>query len=200
MRGALRNSFAFPATLLRTLPWKSTSPPTSTSTSTSTSTPTLTSVLVAIAVAFACASCTFTSTCNRDPDEETVKTGKTVGNTYISAPNDGPREGPTHGPWAHFPPARTLTFEHHLGAAPPDIDIWLAFHDQGILAPSAGNLSLLEYVDAQIIQIKNDTCSEVWVWLVASIPALPAPLSPQADAGASSSASGASGASGAESL
>ena len=142
-------------------------------------------VFTSAALALACAGCTFTSTCNRDPDEDTVTTGKVVVNTYLSAPNEGSMDGPTYGPFAYFPPARTLTFEHHLGAAPPDIDIWLAFRDKGALAPSAGNLSILEYVDAQIIQIKNDTCSEYWVRLVASLPALPAPLPPQGEAGAS---------------
>ena len=152
--------------------------------------------LTAVAIALSCAGCTFTSTCNRDADEFVVTDGIVLGNTYISAPNDFEHRGP----WAYFPPARTLVFEHNLGSVPYDFDIWLAFRDQGTLAPAAGNQSIMQSAtaDNNTISFKNDTCSEFWAWVHASIPVYP---SAQSEAGASdasladpSEAAGASGA------
>ncbi|HEX2673627.1 MAG TPA: hypothetical protein VHM25_22265 [Polyangiaceae bacterium] len=93
--------------------------------------------------------------------------GIVFGNTYISAPNDAQHRGP----WAPFPPARTLVFEHHLDGIPYQISIWLAFQPFGTLAPSAGNLSIRQLSsDDSTIAIKNDTCSDYWAWLEASLP------------------------------
>jgi len=140
--------------------------------------------LAAVVLALSCAGCSFTSSCNRAEDTVVITTGKVYGNTYISAPNDSMHRGP----FAHFPPARTLEFVHGLPYWPPDIAIWLAFQEEGTLAPSAGNSSLLlrptTAEDDKMIRIKNDTCSEFWVWVVASVPVLPAP---EGDAGVSAS-------------
>jgi len=126
--------------------------------------------LAAIALALGSAGCSFTSTCNRDEDTVVISDGLVFGNTYISAPNDAEHRGP----FAHFPPARTLVFEHHLPSVPYQIAIWLAFQDHGTLAPAAGNSSLMlrpeTAEDDKTIRIKNDTCSEFWVWLQASVP------------------------------
>jgi hypothetical protein len=123
--------------------------------------------IFALGLALSCACCSSTSTCTRDPDTYTVSDGLVIGNTYISAPNDAQHRGP----WAHFPPARTLVFEHHLDGVPYQIAIWLAFQPVGTLAPSAGNLSIRQLTtDDSTIAIKNDTCSEYWAWVEASVP------------------------------
>ena len=129
--------------------------------------------LSAVGLALSCANCSSTSTCTRDPDTYTVSDGLVIGNTYISAPNDAQHRGP----WAHFPPARTLVFEHHLHGIPYQVAIWLAFQPVGTLAPSAGNLSIRQVTtDDSAIAIKNDTCSEYWAWVEASLPTYPMTL------------------------
>jgi hypothetical protein len=129
--------------------------------------------LSAVGLALSCAGCSSTSSCTRDPDTYTVSDGLVIGNTYISAPNDAQHRGP----WAHFPPARTLVFEHHLDGVPYQIAIWLAFQPVGALAPSAGNLSIRQVTtDDSTIAIKNDTCSEYWAWVEASLPTYPTAL------------------------
>jgi len=129
--------------------------------------------LSAIGLAFSCAHCSSSSSCTRDPDTFTISDGLVIGNTYISAPNDAQHRGP----WAHFPPARTLVFEHHLDGIPYQIAIWLAFQPAGTLAPSSGNLSIRQLTtDDSTIAIKNDTCSEYWAWVEASLPTYPTTL------------------------
>jgi len=62
-------------------------------------------------------------------------------------------------------------FEHHLDGIPYQIAIWLAFQPAGTLAPSTGNLSIRQVTDDDsTIAIKNDTCSEYWAWVEASLP------------------------------
>jgi len=120
-----------------------------------------------VVAALANAGCSSTSSCSRDADTAEVTEGWQVfGNTYISAPNDSKNRGP----WAYFPPARTLIFEHHLPGIPYQIAVWLAFQPEGTLAPSAGNLSIRQFSDDTQIAIKNDTCSEYWAWVEASLP------------------------------
>lgn len=130
-------------------------------------------LLLASTLGLGSAACTNTSTCSRDPDFVTVpldgNSGAIVeGNTYRSAPFGGP--------YAHFPPFRTLTFEHGLGEVPYDVQFWLAFTPNGTLAPSAGNMTELRNPDdggalplnAKTISVYNNTCSEFWLWVVAT--------------------------------
>ena len=135
-----------------------------------------------LAAALSCVGCGSTSSCDRAGDFGIVTDGLVYGNTYISAPNDAKR----HGPWAYFPPARTLSFEHHLPGIPYQISVWLAFQPYGTLAPASGNLSIRQYPqDDTTIAIKNDTCSEFWAWVEASLPVY---SDGQGEAGASSGA------------
>jgi hypothetical protein len=141
--------------------------------------------------------CTKTS-CSRDPDQVNVplSEGLRVGNTYYSAPEGGP--------YQYFPPARTITFEHDLGGTPA-VQFWLAFTAYGAIAPSAGNMTEIPAVEAGVeapldghrIVVFNNTCSDFYIWVVASVPAAPLPDN---DAGAaaddgSAAAAGVAGAS-----
>ena len=128
-------------------------------------------VLIA-ATALLVAGCN-TSTCDRAADSLVVHSceGVTGTNSWFSAPYRDPTVPltPTDSGYQNFPPARTITFEHNLGSVPIPV-ITLAFNNNGSLATSAGNESLIECMDDKIIQLKNDTCSDfnVFVQLEAS--------------------------------
>jgi hypothetical protein len=139
--------------------------------------------------------CTKTS-CSRDPDQVNVplSEGLRVGNTYFSAPEGGP--------YQYFPPARTISFEHDLGSI-PDVKFWLAFSAYGAIAPSAGNMTEIPAVEAGVeapldghrIVVFNNTCSDFYIWVVASVPAAPLPDNDAAGAAADDGSAGAAGAS-----
>jgi hypothetical protein len=67
-------------------------------------------------------------------------------------------------PYQYFPPARTITFWHNFGSL-PDYEISLAFSGNGSLAPTAGNQALIECMDDHVFQVKNDTCSDFYIWV-----------------------------------
>jgi hypothetical protein len=74
-------------------------------------------------------------------------------------------------PLLHFPQGRVYEFHHGLGATPVTVDIFVSFCEQlqscsktsdkekpNNVALSAGNQSLIEAWDDEIIRIRNDTC------------------------------------------
>ena len=110
-----------------------------------------------------------TSTCDRAEDSLVVQQacGVSARNTWFSSNYHDPSAPLTvDNGYQYFPPARTITFVHGLGSV-PFVNITLAFSDNGSLATGAGNESLIECMDNQIIQIKNDTCSDFNVWVQA---------------------------------
>ncbi|MCH2109184.1 MAG: hypothetical protein MK135_07640 [Polyangiaceae bacterium] len=109
-------------------------------------------------------------------------TGGTVlpsGYTYESSAVDAPL--------LHFPAGRVYEFEHGLGARPVTINTYVSFCEQlgrcaendltapGNIAESAGNQAVIEEWNDEFIRIRNDTCAEFYVRLVAALD--PAPLS-----------------------
>lgn len=127
-------------------------------------------LLLAALLAVLSTACTkVTSTCSRDRDSTFVAftPDKLDGETYHS--------GPWEGPHPFFPPGRTIVFEHGLGRIPWHINFWLAFQPTGTLAPSAGNMAELRtmdspspQVDENTISVYNDTCSDFYLFVVAS--------------------------------
>jgi|GEM_PF-1202672 len=107
--------------------------------------------------------------------------------------------------FTHFPANRILRFHIGLVELPLEIHPYLSFSPYGdaTVAPCAGNQCLIRKKTKDLIVLKNDTCSEFWVWLTASTS--DTPFHPVSDAGAdeepadadSTGAAGASGASGA---
>lgn len=76
------------------------------------------------------------------------------------------------GPLVAFPGGRRYDLVHGLGCRPRDIDIWVSFSEQGAapdsnIAQSAGNMAIVETIDDQIIRIKNDTCSDMYLLVTA---------------------------------
>jgi hypothetical protein len=126
-------------------------------------------IMAVAAFALYSQACTNVSSCSRGPDSVTIalgdNSGAVEGNTYHSAPYGGP--------YAYFPPARTITFEHGLAAVPYAMQFWLAFSANGTLAPSAGNMTELTAdagapaLNDQTISVNNNTCSDFYLWVVA---------------------------------
>ena len=82
---------------------------------------------------------------------------------------------PYGGPYQFFPGGRTLHFEHGLGATPLPPDFQVAFAPTGAgkdnpVAPAAGNMAELVGLDEHEIAVKNDTCSELYIWFYAMLP------------------------------
>jgi hypothetical protein len=79
---------------------------------------------------------------------------------------------PWNGPLLHFPGGKRYELVHRLGCVPREISVWESFDSQGVgvgsVAPSAGNMSLVQAVNDQTIRIKNDTCAEFYVLVTAS--------------------------------
>lgn len=92
---------------------------------------------------------------------------------------------PWEGPYLDFPPGRRFQLEHHLGVAPPIVVTYLALDEYplsgGNTSESAGNQAVIERVDDEIIQIRNDTCAEFWLRVAAMTGPSGAPVG---DAGA----------------
>lgn len=71
------------------------------------------------------------------------------------------------GPIDAFPAKSAVVFEHDLGFTPADVSIFLSFKpggtndaEGGSVALTAGNQSLIDCVDSNVIIVRNDTCEE----------------------------------------
>jgi hypothetical protein len=100
---------------------------------------------------------------------------------------------PWSGPLLWFPGGKRYNIKHGLGCTPRQVAIWESFSENGTslgsIAPAAGNMSLVQSVDACEIRIKNDTCSDFFVLVTAAAPdctQAPADCSERTDAGADS--------------
>lgn len=78
-----------------------------------------------------------------------------------------------------FPAGRKLLIEHGLGTE-PEIFTWLAFVEEplkrgldteddkeGNAAESAGNMVIIQKLNDQFVQVRNDTCQDFFLRLVA---------------------------------
>lgn len=80
---------------------------------------------------------------------------------------------PIDGEYLHFPAGRVYELEHNLRALPFAIDAYLAFSPNPNssnggdgFAPSAGNQTILN-ADERFIFVRNDTCAEFYLRVVA---------------------------------
>ena len=94
--------------------------------------------------------------------------------------------------WLHFPAGRRYRLLHDLPAAPDLVLVYLAFREDplredepGNITASSGNAALVEAVREDHVQIRNDTCSEYYVRVVAEVTSSSAPAA--AGAGGSGS-------------
>lgn len=84
-------------------------------------------------------------------------------------PSDPVEKSFESAPWGgtldSFPAKTALAFEHELGFTPLHVEPYLSFKkegthdaDGGSVALSAGNQSLIDCVDSNVIVVRNDTC------------------------------------------
>ena len=73
------------------------------------------------------------------------------------------------GPLLHFPGGKEFQLVHHLGFTPADVNVYFSI-DIDRYAPCAGNSCEIRCIDDQIVWVKNDTCTEFWIYVTASGP------------------------------
>lgn len=122
--------------------------------------------------------------CDRHPDQPpTVFRGGTTHDDWYES-------SPVNGPFLDFAPGRTYRFIHGLGGPPQNLECYFSFNpypvDGGVNSPGfvngGGNQCTYQDGTATFFDVRNDTCSEVWLRVFASDPW------PLGDASASSSA------------
>ena len=111
--------------------------------------------------------------CDRQPNQPAIAyrggfTNRAAG-TYFSADN--------HGPFLEFPPGRTYRFYHGLGGEPEGHHTDLAFSEYpldggGGFVEAAGNQVTYEAANSEYVDVRNDTCSDVWIRVELSDPIL----------------------------
>lgn len=145
--------------------------------------------------------CSSTSTCSRDEDTIDVSGWVNQDRTMFSSADpdklpllDGGKlpddvAGPTPS-FTHFPANRVIRFHIGLVNIPLNISPMLSFSPDGdaTVAPCAGNQCLIRKYTKDEIVLRNDTCSEFWVWLTASTSATP--FHPVSDSSGEAGASG----------
>jgi len=117
--------------------------------------------LTALALSGACsAPC---STSEDDPVRYSKGSVSSDGTTYVTSAWEGP--------YLHFPGGRRYQLEHQLGKTPALVQTYLAFSENplpsGNASESAGNQAVIERVDDEIVQVRNDTCAEFYLRVVA---------------------------------
>jgi hypothetical protein len=84
-----------------------------------------------------------------------------------------------HGNLLPFPGGKRYDVVHHLGFEPIQVQLYWSFAAGGIgtesqspdkstLSPAAGNSALIQLKNDQYIRVKNDSCAEYWLLVVAS--------------------------------
>jgi len=139
------------------------------------------SALVAVALIAAllsCSGCSSVSSCNRDEDHIDVYGYVNADGTVFSSVDPRSLEvvdGGTPPSFTYFPANRIVTFHVGLVGYPTGIHPYLSFSPDGdaTVAPCAGNQCLIRKRSKDEIVLRNDTCSEFWVWLTAATSATP---------------------------
>jgi len=157
-------------------------------------------VLPLVALAGASVGCSSTSTCNRDEDVIHVYGYVSADRTVFSSvePAGLNADGSTLSseeleklpPYTYFPANRIVVFHVGLLDTPSAINVALSFFPERnhTVAPGAGNQALIRSYNKDEIVLRNDTCTEFWVWVTASTSAMP--FHQVTDAGAEGGASG----------
>lgn len=78
------------------------------------------------------------------------------------------------GPFLYFPPGRVYRLEHGLSETPADFDVDLSFDERPLssgvgFAENAGNQANFEAINDEYIEVRNDTCAEVFIRVTARV-------------------------------
>lgn len=105
--------------------------------------------------------------CDRDEEANppiTYSAGSSEDGTYMSSPWDGEL--------LYFPGGIQYRLEHKLGSVPRSWQVYLSFDERGTgeatVAPAAGNQVEILDVDDTAITLRNGTCADYWLLVVAS--------------------------------
>ena len=126
-------------------------------------------VLTSSAGSFACSPACDTSD---EANSPTVHEGGTTVNGFYSSSS-------AHGPLLPFPGGKRYDVYHHLGFEPIQVQLYWSFAEAGIgsdvqtldkstLTPAAGNSALIQLKNDQYVRVKNDSCVDYWLLVVAS--------------------------------
>jgi hypothetical protein len=85
----------------------------------------------------------------------------------------------SHGDLLEFPGGKRYDLYHHLGFEPIQVQLYWSLKEAGIgwdvqtddksnLSPAAGNSALIQLKNDHYIRVKNDSCVEYWLLVVAS--------------------------------
>jgi hypothetical protein len=126
--------------------------------------------LVGSCVLLASAGCSqFGPSCDTSDDgnpADHYNEGAVTNGTYMSTPYTGPL--------LMFEGGKRYYLHHKLGCTPQMIQMFESFTENGLsagtMAPCAGNMCELQRVDQTGILVKNDTCSDFYLLVVASSP------------------------------
>jgi hypothetical protein len=131
----------------------------------------------ALLVAALSSGCSSVSSCSRDEDHIDVSGFVNADRTVFSSvdPLQLEADGGIEARFTHFPANRIITFHVGLAGYPTTITPTLSFRAGGdaTVAPCAGNQCLIRKRSKDAIVLRNDTCSEFYVWLTASTSATP---------------------------
>jgi len=143
-------------------------------------------VCFALAAAGALASSVVTvacgNQCDRNPNEPAVL--YTAGTTLNpGTPFASYESSPGEGPYLPFPAGRTYRFTHGLGGTPTQWGMYVSFSPSPIAATDggrtrggsaicAGNQCTIERVTPTVFEVRNDTCSDVYLRVAVSLPTL----------------------------
>jgi hypothetical protein len=125
-------------------------------------------VFTAGAGSFACSPACDTSDEANAPSAH--EAGTAVNGVYFSSSS--------HGTLLSFPGGKRYDLYHHLGFEPIQVQMYWSFasvgigttdqSDSGSLSPAAGNSALIQLKNDQYIRVKNDSCVDYWLLVVAS--------------------------------
>jgi hypothetical protein len=128
--------------------------------------------LIALAAVFAVSGCSAAcDTADEANDPTRYEEGTAVNGVYFSSS--------AHGDLLHFPGGRRYDIVHHLGFEPIQVQLYWSFkaggigtdqqtEDKGSLSLAAGNSALIQLKNEEYIRVKNDSCAEFWLLVVAS--------------------------------
>jgi hypothetical protein len=128
--------------------------------------------LIGVMMAGAGLGCSPACDAGDDANQPVVYDGGTAVNGYYFSTS-------SHGELLHFPGGTRYDLYHHLGFEPIMVQIYWSFNEAGVgtyeqtkdkssLTTGAGNSAEIQLKNDQFIRVKNDSCVEYWVLVVAS--------------------------------